>query len=129
MADNRILKSPLGQKLYKEYAKDLPIVDYHNPLSIEDVLADRVFENITQLWIASDPYKHRAMRILGVPEKYITGLATDMKNLKNGTVVYRALWVMPFTIGLVWSLKLCLILLWSRLQRLPIMYIRRLMRR
>ena len=83
MADNRILKSPLGQKLYKEYAKDLPIVDYHNHLSIEDLLADRVFENITQLWIASDPYKHRAMRILGVPEKYITGLATDYEKFEK----------------------------------------------
>ena len=32
---------------------------------------------MTTLWIASDPYKHRAMRINGVPETGITGSASD----------------------------------------------------
>lgn len=83
MSGSRMLKSPLGQRLYKKYAKDLPIIDYHNHLSVADIVSDRVFENITQLWIAVDPYKHRAMRILGVPEYYITGGAGDFEKFEK----------------------------------------------
>lgn len=71
------LSNEYARKLYYECAADLPIIDYHNHLSIADIASDREFENITQLWISVDPYKHRAMRILGVPEKYITGDASD----------------------------------------------------
>lgn len=80
---NRILKHPLGIKLYEKYAKELPIIDYHNHLCVQDILSDRVFENITQLWIAVDPYKHRAMRILGIPEHYITGEASDLEKFEK----------------------------------------------
>ena len=83
MADYRILKSPLGQKIYEIYAKNLPIIDYHNHLCVNDIFCDRVFENITQLWITTDPYKHRAMRILGIPEKYITGEAGDYEKFEK----------------------------------------------
>ena len=77
------LKKPFWAKIYETYAKNLPIIDYHNHLCVEDILCDRVFENITQLWITTDPYKHRAMRILGVPEKYITGHATDFEKFEK----------------------------------------------
>jgi glucuronate isomerase len=50
-----------------------PIIDYHSHLSAADIAADRRFENLTEIWIAHDPYKHRAMRIAGVPEALITG--------------------------------------------------------
>ena len=73
----------MGRKIYETYAKDLPIIDYHNHLCVEDILCDRVFENITQLWITADPYKHRAMRILGIPERYITGDATDFEKFEK----------------------------------------------
>ena len=83
MEYHSILKSHLGQRLYKNYAKHLPIIDYHNHLCVQDILSDRVFENITQLWITTDPYKHRAMRILGIPEKYITGEAGDYEKFEK----------------------------------------------
>jgi glucuronate isomerase len=50
-----------------------PILDYHCHLSAEDLVANRSFKTLADLWIASDPYKHRAMRIAGVPEALITG--------------------------------------------------------
>lgn len=77
MLADRFLSDPWAQKLYLQYARDLPIIDYHNHLNPADIAADRHYDNITQLWIRSDPYKHRAMRILGVPERYITGNASD----------------------------------------------------
>jgi glucuronate isomerase len=52
------------------------VIDYHNHLSARDLAEDRTFENLTQLWIGSDPYKHRAMRLAGVPERFVTGSAT-----------------------------------------------------
>lgn len=82
MDKNYLLTTPLARRLYEESAKDLPIIDYHNHLNVADILADRVFENITQLWISVDPYKHRAMRILGVPERYITGDASDYEKFE-----------------------------------------------
>jgi len=72
-----LLKTKTARRLYHEHAEALPIIDYHNHLDARDLADDRAFENITQLWIASDPYKHRAMRIAGVPERFITGDATD----------------------------------------------------
>lgn len=72
-----LLQTPAARWLYHEFAAGLPIIDYHCHLDPRDLADDRTFENITQLWLASDPYKHRAMRIAGVPERFITGTATD----------------------------------------------------
>ena len=83
MDKNYLLTTPLARRLYEEVARDLPIIDYHNHLNVADLLSDRKFENITQMWISVDPYKHRAMRILGVPERYITGDATDYEKFEK----------------------------------------------
>jgi len=72
-----LLGSKVGRRLYHEVAEQLPIIDYHNHLDAEELAEDRAFENITRVWIAADPYKHRAMRIAGVPERLITGDSTD----------------------------------------------------
>ena len=73
--ENFLLKSPLACQLY-EAVKDLPVIDFHNHLTVSDLVSDRQFSNIAELWVMSDPYKHRAMRICGVPEKFITGDAS-----------------------------------------------------
>src|SRR5690554_3266592 len=77
MDDNFLLKGKFAQLLYHNYAKDLPIIDYHCHLSPQDIAENRQFENITQVWLAGDHYKWRGMRTLGVYEKYITGDASD----------------------------------------------------
>lgn len=68
-----LLKNEKAKKLYYEVAKNLPIIDYHNHLLVGDINNDKKFSNLFELWIESDPYKHRLMRIKGVPEKFITG--------------------------------------------------------
>ena len=75
--DDFLLKTAAARRLFHEHAAGLPIVDYHHHLDPHALAEDRAFENITQLWIATDPYKRRAMRIAGVPERLITGVATD----------------------------------------------------
>lgn len=77
-----LLTSPLARQLYHGCAKDLPIIDYHNHLAPGDITSNRRFENITQLWVSADPYKHRAMRILGLPEAVITGKASDYEKFE-----------------------------------------------
>lgn len=67
-----LLTNPTALKLYKA-VKDLPIIDYHNHLSIEQLKENSRFSDVYELWIRPDPYKHRAMRMCGVEEKYITG--------------------------------------------------------
>jgi glucuronate isomerase len=87
-----LLQTEISRLLYHEYAKPLPIIDYHNHLSPKEIAEDRQFENITQVWLAGDHYKWRAMRAYGVNEKFITGNASDKdKFLKWAEVV-------PFTI-------------------------------
>lgn len=68
-----LLKTNNARHLYETHAKALPIIDFHNHVSVEDIAQNRQFENLTELWLASDPYKHRLMRICGVPEQFITG--------------------------------------------------------
>jgi len=75
ISDSFLLNNATANRLYHEVAAPLPIIDYHNHLDARALATDAGFTDITALWIASDPYKHRAMRILGVPEAEITGPA------------------------------------------------------
>ena len=88
--DNFLLHSKTAIELYHGFAKAMPIIDYHNHLSPEQIANDINFENITQLWLYGDHYKWRAMRTNGVPEKYITGDATDYEKFEQwaATVPY-----------------------------------------
>ena len=71
-----LLESPLAQTLYHDYVEGLPIVDYHNHLNPAELASDRRFNDIGELWVASDPYKHRAMRLHGENESVISGTAS-----------------------------------------------------
>lgn len=75
--DNFLLQNKYSEELYRTYAANQPIIDYHCHLSPKEIAEDRKYDNITQLWIAGDHYKWRAMRTMGVDEKYITGTASD----------------------------------------------------
>ncbi len=78
-----LLHNSIAIKLFHEFAKDLPVIDYHNHLNPLHLSENRQFENIAQLWVTGDPYKHRAMRINGIPEHGITGNATDKEKYLN----------------------------------------------
>lgn len=71
-----LLCSKTAKKLYNA-VKGLPIIDYHNHLSLDAIKTNQRFIDIYDLWIKPDPYKHRAMRMCGVSEVYITGDATN----------------------------------------------------
>jgi glucuronate isomerase len=82
ITDNFLLQSEPAIRLYHEFAKVMPIIDYHCHLSPKEVAENRQFENLSQIWLAGDHYKWRAMRAAGVDEKYITGNASDWEKFQ-----------------------------------------------
>ena len=59
------------------WVKDLPIIDWHNHLDMRMLAEDKPLGSLYEVWVKSDPYKHRAMRICGEPERLITGDASE----------------------------------------------------
>ena len=60
-----LLQTETAKSLYHRYAEPLPIVDYHSHLSARDIAEDRQYNNLTEAWIDTDPYKWRLMRTAG----------------------------------------------------------------
>lgn len=75
--DDFLLHNDFGKMLYHDYVKNLPIIDYHCHLPPHEIASNRQFENLSKIWLEGDHYKWRAMRTLGIEEKYITGSAPD----------------------------------------------------
>lgn len=81
--DNFLLENKFAEELYHNYSKNQPIIDYHNHLSPQFIAEDKIFDNITNVWINGDHYKWRAMRTLGINEQFITGNASDKDKFIN----------------------------------------------
>lgn len=71
--ENFLLKNKTAEKLYFDYAEKMPIFDYHCHLSEYQILENKEFDNIFDIWLSGDHYKWRMMRNYGVDEEYITG--------------------------------------------------------
>jgi glucuronate isomerase len=72
-----LLHNKTAVQLYHEFAKPMPIIDYHSHQLPDQVANDHQFQNLTQIWLYGDHYKWRAMRANGVNERFITGDASD----------------------------------------------------
>lgn len=82
MGTNFLLDTEMAKILYHTYAEQLPIIDYHCHVSPKEIAEDRRYSNITELWLGEDHYKWRAMRSAGVPEKAVTGDASDYEKFR-----------------------------------------------
>ena len=91
--DSFMLKNDVAKTLYREFAKDLPIIDYHCHLSPEMIANDYKFKNPYDVFLSGDHYKWRQMRSAGVDEEYITGSADDFSKWKAFAKI------MPMLIG------------------------------
>ena len=58
-------------------ARGLPIIDWHNHLDMRMLAEDKPLGSLYEVWVKADPYKHRAMRICGEPERLVTGDAPE----------------------------------------------------
>lgn len=90
MGEDFLLQTKTAELLYNEYAKQMPIIDYHCHLSPQQIAEDIKFENLTQAWLYGDHYKWRAMRTSGVDESYCTGDKSDYEKFEKwaATVPY-----------------------------------------
>ena len=71
--DNFLLSNDQAVRLYHDYAKDEPILDFHNHLPPLEIASNRRFENLADAWLEADHYKWRAMRANGTPEELVSG--------------------------------------------------------
>jgi len=83
ITEHFLLESDQAVELYHGFAKQMPIIDYHCHLPPREIAEDRRFENLTQIWLAGDHYKWRAMRTAGVSERLITGDASDREKFQK----------------------------------------------
>jgi glucuronate isomerase len=77
-----LLHTKAARRLYHEFAREMPIYDYHCHLPAALIAEDHKFKNLTEVWLAGDHYKWRAMRANGVDEKFITGQASDLEKFE-----------------------------------------------
>ena len=77
LTENFLLTTKTAKKLYEDYAKKMPICDYHCHLPEKQILENKPFNDIFEVWLAGDHYKWRLMRNFGIDEKFITGDATN----------------------------------------------------
>ena len=77
--DNFLLTNKTAEKLYNDYAKTMPIFDYHCHLPEKQILENKPFNDVFEIWLAGDHYKWRLMRNFGVNEEFITGKSTSNK--------------------------------------------------
>ena len=81
--DNFLLNTKYSEELYHNYSKNQPIIDYHNHLPPKEMADDTIYGNLTKVWINGDHYKWRAMRTLGIEEKFITGNGSDKEKFMH----------------------------------------------
>ncbi len=72
-----LLMNESAKRLYFDYAKSMPIFDYHCHLPENAILRNEPFKDVFEIWLAGDHYKWRLMRNYGVDEEYITGNASN----------------------------------------------------
>ncbi len=74
--ENYLLSSETAIQLYDEVG-DLPIVDAHNHLDIDEIVNNQPWTDIWEVEGATDHYVWEMMRRRGVPEELITGNSSN----------------------------------------------------
>ena len=92
--ENFLLENKTAEQLYFEYAASMPIIDYHNHLPPDVIANNKPFAGINEIWLSGDHYKWRAMRTLGIEEKFITGKGTSDEEKFD-----KWAYTVPFTVG------------------------------
>ncbi|NTP28880.1 glucuronate isomerase [Enterococcus faecium] len=78
---NFLLENEIAKGLFHKFAKHQPIVDYHCHLDTADLLENKQYKHLNQVWLndkgAGDHYKWRLMRANGIEEELISGPGDD----------------------------------------------------
>jgi glucuronate isomerase len=79
--DDFLLETEAARELYRG-VKDLPIIDFHCHLPVEQIAQNHQFRSLTEIWLEGDHYKWRAMRADGVNERFCSGGASDWEKFE-----------------------------------------------
>lgn len=77
MDEDFLLENETAKTLYHQFAKEMPIFDFHCHLSAKEIAEDKNYKNVAELWLGGDHYKWRVLRSNGVSEDFITGDQPD----------------------------------------------------
>ena len=89
MDDNFLLSTDTAVTLYHDFAKEMPICDYHCHLNPKEIAEDKRYKNITEIWLGGDHYKWRTMRSFGIEEKYSVLVVEFFKSLVERKNIWR----------------------------------------
>ena len=78
-----LLDNDTARRLYHQHAAKMPIIDYHCHIDPREIYEDKVFRDMTEIWLGGDHYKWRALRSDGVNEHYITGDASPYEKFEH----------------------------------------------
>ncbi|QKS69737.1 glucuronate isomerase [Paenalkalicoccus suaedae] len=81
--ENFMLQNEPAIRLYHDYAKKMPIIDFHCHLNPKEIRENHQFTTISEIWLYGDHYKWRAMRAAGFTEDQITGSQSDKQLFSN----------------------------------------------
>ena len=76
LGEDYLLTNAVSKKIFAAI-KDLPILDAHNHANVKEIAENKAYRDIWMVEAASDHYVWELMRKRGVPEKFITGDATN----------------------------------------------------
>jgi len=83
IGENFLLENDIARTLYHEHAKELPIIDFASHLDIGDIVDDKRFRNLADVWLKKEPGRARLLRSGGVDERYITGSAAGREKFQR----------------------------------------------
>ncbi len=92
LSEDFLLHSDTAKRLFFDHAEKMPIIDYHSHLPPSEIAEDKQFQNITDIWLKGDHYKWRAMRTLGIDERFITGESSDREKFDKWS------YAIPYTV-------------------------------
>jgi glucuronate isomerase len=73
LTDDFLLENDTARELYFDHAAPQPIYDYHCHLPPRQIASNHSFSNLSDIWLAGDHYKWRAMRANGIAEDLCSG--------------------------------------------------------
>ena len=105
MDSDFLLQTDTAKKLYHDYAKQVPVLDYHCHLVPKEIAGDIHFKNMTELWLGADHYKWRVMRSNGVMNISSQGMPRTKKSFTLLPKPCQTALVIRCIIGVTWNYK------------------------
>ena len=53
LTDDFLLQNETAKILYHEFAKNMPIIDFHSHLSAKEIYENKQFSNISDVWLVT----------------------------------------------------------------------------